>query len=260
MTQTALESLKFRQLVKEEARVRQQFHIWPQTTTCLITDDDESNLGEWLSSVRARRRLQMETFFLALHLVDCCCLASTKKSTTTTTMAEWGCVCLWVASKQTETEPLDMKDIISDSNGVCSSPQQLTGLELAVLHHAGFQLDIPTAWAFRNVYHAHNSNQGPDVRSLADYLLLVAAPHNHSRFAAPLLALSSLAAACRLCHGISESLDTGGEMGRCVATIIDQATRYGRQCTPGTLYLAYLANGEDAERLLREINCSRHKL
>jgi hypothetical protein len=265
--QRALESPKFQALVKQEALVRLDFdwcNVPPSVNWRAI-----SKVSEWLVEVRREYGLQMETLLLALHLLNCCLVAAMSlppniaaNASLVSSMAQpdkmqaWACACLWVAAKRTEVTPLEAEDVVDVSDGVCRAGE-LSDLELYVLQLNAFRLDVPTAWSFRSIYHAHHQRHlAPYVLALADYLLLVALTWSsslgthHTRFPASTLALASIATACRLEAAERTPLDTS-DLGACIALMLEKAATYGRQKNPGELYQRYAMSGHEAARFLR---------
>jgi hypothetical protein len=262
--QQTRESLKFHALVEQEACVRLQFD-WSNVPTnidwCVY-----SKVSEWLFEVRCTYELQMETLVLAIHLFNCCLVAKIDPQQDHTQLASvsrsekmqaWACACLWVASKRIELSPLMAEDLVDVSDGACT-PHELMSLELYVLQFNSFQLDVPTAWDFRNVYQANQQAPvSPSYLALADYLLLIAitwsssATTHHTRFPASTLALASILAAERIVNNnnnnnINNNDDCASssitDLNRCTAWILDKVTRYEQQSTFSELHRRFQGN------------------
>lgn len=151
-------------LMKTESRYRPQPDYMDAQVE--INPKFRAILVDWLVDIQKRYKLKVETFFLAINLIDryLACRSLPKKK-----LQLVGVTCVLIAAKFEEIYPPELKDLAYITDNTYTK-DEIISMELTILSALEFNIVVPTAAVFFQRF--HRVNKCSDVhRDLIQYVL-----------------------------------------------------------------------------------------
>lgn len=136
----------------------------------MFDEQDEINstmraiLIDWLVGVQMKFRLQPETLYLCVNIID---RYLSKSPIRRRHLQLLGITSLFVACKYEETYPLEVKDCVYVTDRAYNR-QQVIDMEYEIVRILGFKMTVPTAYPFLQRF-LHITNASKTIRDLASY-------------------------------------------------------------------------------------------
>jgi len=132
-----------------------------------LTEKMRAILIDWLVEVHWKFKLQAETLYLTVHLLD---TYLSKKQVKRQKLQLVGVTCMLLASKHEEIYPPEIKDFVHVTDRAYTR-EDILEMEVQILNTLGFQLTSPSARQFLTRYLKLMPPNGAEHAALAEYAL-----------------------------------------------------------------------------------------